>query len=94
MARRHFKWTPEAIERLWQLAGTMPCKEIAAALGCTRCAVTSKMWEQGIKGRANHAPQQSRTKARVRPAKPLHAAPRLTTTQRIERMMPLAERCR
>lgn len=45
MPRKYFKWTPEAVERLRQLQGTMRVRDIAARLGCTRWAVMAKTRE-------------------------------------------------
>lgn len=42
MSRKRFKWTPEAVERLRRLDGTMRDCDIAAQLGCTYWALVSK----------------------------------------------------
>ena len=51
MAKKYFKWTPEALDRLRQLGAAMYPDEIAAALGCTRVAAATKMCTEGIQTR-------------------------------------------
>jgi len=53
--RQYFKWTPEAVEKLAELAPVKSALEIANILGCTRNAVTSKLYDQGIGGRKTTA---------------------------------------
>ena len=43
MREPYFKWTPEAVARLRELAGTMCLKDIAERLGCTLNAVSAEM---------------------------------------------------
>jgi hypothetical protein len=43
MRESYFKWTPEAVTRLRELAGTLCRKDIAGQLGCTLSAVASEM---------------------------------------------------
>jgi hypothetical protein len=130
MARHHDRWTPEMIERLRSLAGTICAREIADQLGFTVSAVYSEMHELKIKGmyRWNCKPSAevsaymeryqvsqrkvesigierlNRMEETAREFWLKHREPRLShptrrrpdlknDTERIERMMQLAERC-
>lgn len=58
MARKYFKWTPEATERFRRMAKTMRRAQMAAELGCTVSAVHTKLRDLGIRRRKKNAPAQ------------------------------------
>jgi hypothetical protein len=89
MGRKYFKWTPEAVARLRQLAGTTTIAWIAEDLGCTRWAVVSKIFQLGLKGW-----ETGKHGARPAPAIPMpptKAADRAKEA-RVQRMMHLSWR--
>ena len=54
MVQHYFKWTPEAVARLREMAGTMRRQDIADELGCTLAALASEMYKLKLSAWSEH----------------------------------------
>jgi len=87
---KHFRWTPEALKRLRQLAGKTTSTKIAAHLGCSVNSVNCKISELRLRGWRHGGSQAPHIT--LSSFDELEEQEKTKRASRIERMQHLSER--